>query len=581
MVSALRTRVSQTVCSTSSAAAASSRDARAVCHRIGRQDLHQLRHPGLVPVAVLREQPTSPGSQAVLDGLRPRCTPASLARASSCIRDEEGGPYRLTDGTLVVRSTVSRAARRRSTSATTRRARSSASPGGRVVGQCRSACRPGEELQQPTLPQVRQIRRCTVRVPSRTQSWQIPGPAGFDLGRGLRPGGLQLPAGLGGVSTGCSSVSWSARRVAMVSMDSSTSKAASTCSTTSWSMVPLDRIFSTSSRSTCSVCSRSRRYSSDGVSLSVATQYLPHRLRPGARSDRRAVPPSPGRRSAGPGDSSALEPGVGRGLQHGRRLQRVGPRVRSAQLQRPDQPRQGQTLQQQGARRDHHRGQDQHLPLRHVLRDQECGGQGDHTPQPGPADDQRRGPGGGTLPSRCHLRLNRKIRVNDDPDQPDHDHPDQDGHARTRRSARRTAPTRCTAVEDPACLQADQQEDRVLQQELDGGPVDPLAQPGLAGLDHRRLVAEDQPGGDHRDDARAVEVPDRDLLGRHVRGERHQERDGGVEHRLGDPAPDRDHHEGHQQARRAPRRRPRSGSRRSPRRPRRRRRWPRWPPAGR
>jgi hypothetical protein len=72
------------------------------------------------------------------------------------------------------------------------------------------------------LPQLRQIRRCTVRVPSRTQSWQILGPAG-SISVGACSRWMQLPTGLCGVWTGCSSVSWSARRVAMVSIDSSTS----------------------------------------------------------------------------------------------------------------------------------------------------------------------------------------------------------------------------------------------------------------------------------------------------------------------------------------------------------------------
>ena len=62
-------------------------------------------------------------------------------------------------------------------------------------------------------------------------------------------------------------------------------------------------------------------------------------------------------------------------------------------------------------------------------------------------------------------------------------------------------------VHDPPHLQADQQEDGVLQQELDGVPVDPLAQPRGGVLDHRRLVAEQQPGDDDRDHARRRAAP--------------------------------------------------------------------------
>ena len=85
------------------------------------------------------------------------------------------------------------------------------------------------------------------------------------------------------------------------------------------------------------------------------------------------------------------------------------------------------------------------------------------------------------------------------------DHPDQHGHAEHGDPAARQVGVDHRR-DDPPGLQPDQQEDGVLQQELDRRPVDPFAQPGLAGLDHRRLVAEDQPGDDDRDHARAVEV---------------------------------------------------------------------------
>ena len=67
---------------------------------------------------------------------------------------------------------VSRRARRRSTSARSPRARRSATTGWPVAAWCAEACRRGEESQQPTCPQARQVRRCTQLVPSRTQSSQ-------------------------------------------------------------------------------------------------------------------------------------------------------------------------------------------------------------------------------------------------------------------------------------------------------------------------------------------------------------------------------------------------------------------------
>ena len=75
-------------------------------------------------------------------------------------------------------------------------------------------------------------------------------------------------------------------------------------------------------------------------------------------------------------------------------------------------------------------------------------------------------------------------------------------------------------LEEPLGLQADQQEDGVLEDEGDRAPVDPLRDPRLRGLQDRRLVAEQQAGDDDRDDAGGV-----DLLGREVGRERDHERD--------------------------------------------------------
>ena len=86
-------------------------------------------------------------------------------------------------------------------------------------------------------------------------------------------------------------------------------------------------------------------------------------------------------------------------------------------------------------------------------------------------------------------------------------------------------------LDDHPHLQADEQEHRVLQQELDRAPVGPLGDPRGRALPGRRPVAEDQAGHHDRDDAAGV-----DLLGRQVSQERRQERHRGVEHRIGDAA---------------------------------------------
>ena len=267
--------------------------------------------------------------------------PARVARLSSTVppvtRHLPRHVYRRRGRTtgsryIVVRSMVSPAARRRSTSATTRRARSSGSPGGRVVivpfgVPAHRGVAAADVAAGQADPQVHR----TGALPYAVQA--VSGPRRLDLGRGL----LQVAAAAGragrGQRPGCSSVSWSARRVAMVSIDSSMSKAASTCSTTSWSIVPLARI------------------------LQHLVPFHLQRLQPEPAVDLgrclgvRAIPVPPTWPPAGPesdrASSSTVSGGsVGRtrrlrapspalvdGLQHGRRLQRVRPRVRSAQPQ--------------------------------------------------------------------------------------------------------------------------------------------------------------------------------------------------------------------------------------------------------
>ena len=102
-------------------------------------------------------------------------------------------------------------------------------------------------------------------------------------------------------------------------------------------------------------------------------------------------------------------------------------------------------------------------------------------------------------------------------------------------------------LEDPAGLEADEQEDGVLQQEGDGPPVDALGDPRLGGLDDRRLVPQQQAGHDDRDDAGGVQ-----LLGEEVRRERRDQRDGGVHERVGDEPAQLGHHEEDPEAERAP-----------------------------
>ena len=175
----------------------------------------------------------------------------------------------------------------------------------------------------------------------------------------------------------------------MVSVDSSMSSAARTCSITSWSTVPVDLILTNSSRSVARVASRSRRYSSVGVSPPSSRPSFSHiafgRLRIRLRTVLTMCS-----MSAGLLDPLELgDRGDARRLQHRGRLQRVGSGVRPAQPQGPDQRRQGQTLQQQRPGGDQHGGEDQRLAMRHVHRDQQGGGKRDHAAQPGPTDHQR------------------------------------------------------------------------------------------------------------------------------------------------------------------------------------------------
>mgnify|MGYP006339570469 FL=1 len=72
-------------------------------------------------------------------------------------------------------------------------------------------------------------------------------------------------------------------------------------------------------------------------------------------------------------------------------------------------------------------------------------------------------------------------------------------------------------LQNPAQLQAKQEEDGVFKQELDRVPVDSLGHPGLGILNNRRLVAEDQAGHNDGDHSGGVHLFRRDVgeEGRH------------------------------------------------------------------
>ena len=111
------------------------------------------------------------------------------------------------------------------------------------------------------------------------------------------------------------------------------------------------------------------------------------------------------------------------------------------------------------------------------------------------------------------------------------------------------------AADQAAQLQPDEQEHRVLEQELHRAPVAVLGDPRARRLQLRRTVTEIQPG-DH-DGQHAGRV---DLLGGQERDVRRGERQRGVEHRIVDLLADERKHERRAPHRSAARRRPRAGS---------------------
>ena len=177
---------------------------------------------------------------------------------------------------------------------------------------------------------------------------------------------------------------------------------------------------------------------------------------------------------------------------------------------------------------------------------------------PAHADDRRRSAGGGDGSLRAiDGTSQRQVRRREHPDEPEHDHRQPAPPPRRRPSGRSTATSRRGRGGSTPDLQPDEEEHRVLEQELDGGPVAALHHPRRRRLDDVRLVAEQQPGDHHRQHPRGV-----DLLGDEVHGERAQQRHG----RVGDDVVDVPAELGEQDRRDDARRRtpPTADSRKSP-----------------
>ena len=331
------------------------------------------------------------------------------------------------------RKDVSRVARRGSTSARTRRARSCASPGGRSVEV------PGRRAGRP---RSRSSPRC------RRSGRSAGGRAGCPRGRSPRRRSDGGAMSAGAHRRGrrhrpvlhsrhldrASSSSASARSLARVSMDSSTSSEPSTSSITSWSMVPVDRIRSTSARSVVMVCQPQPAVLLRGVSRVAGVRAVSHSAsgRAAIRSRTRWIDV---RVVVRPADLVELgQRRVARGLQHRRGLQGVGAGIGPAETEPADQVRQGQALDQQRAGHHDHRAEDEHVPVGHVDRDQQGRGQRHHPAQPGPAEHERVRPR--RRLARSRPRGTGTSWADDHPDHPDDDHPEQHRDAEARRSGR-------------------------------------------------------------------------------------------------------------------------------------------------
>ena len=354
------------------------------------------------------------------------------------------------------------------------------------------------------------------------------------------------PVGSAGVGTGCSAVSRSARSVAMVSIDSSMSKEPSTCSITSWSTVPLaadlQHLVPLDAERAAAGAADTARPASRRVRCRASPTARPG----GRRSDRAPARRSPARRLRPTMSSSAASAAL---------LEVCSTVAACSASDRGSGPRSLSRRTRSGRVNPWSSSVPVVTTIAANTSNSCCGtsvgmtsaaARVDHSAHPGPADDQ------GVRP-RWRFVLGIAVASEEEgpgrrhPEQPDDDHPDEDGGAERGDPQPGELGVRYRA-DDAQHLQPDQEEHGVLQEQLDRGPVDPLAEPRLPGLDDRRLVTEDQARDHHGDHARTVVTAHLQLLGRQVRRKRHDQRDRRVEGRLGDPSADRDDDEGQRQA---------------------------------
>ncbi len=152
---------------------------------------------------------------------------------------------------------------------------------------------------------------------------------------------------------------------------------------------------------------------------------------------------------------------------------------------------------------------------------------------------------GRALGSACRPLLAPAHEVEQRPDEPEPQHHEDAGEQHAERD--RLVPGEVALLDladDPGELGAHEQEDAVLEHELEGAPVEPFGDARLRG-EPGALVARVDAGGDDGDDSGGVQ-----LFGRDVGDERHGERDGGVEDRLVQAAPDEDGDEADDQSER-------------------------------
>ena len=125
-----------------------------------------------------------------------------------------------------------------------------------------------------------------------------------------------------------------------------------------------------------------------------------------------------------------LEAGLGGLLEHRGPGQRVVQRVGRGHPQGAGHPRQREALDEERARHDGERDEQQHLPVLGLLRDHEGRRQRDHAAHPGPAEDE------GVLPRRQPTAVG--VRSRPDQQVARREHPDHPQHHRGRAAPPRT-----------------------------------------------------------------------------------------------------------------------------------------------